>query len=393
MQKKIENKNQKITSSTQVIFIYAAAFWLLGYSIALIIFLWGVNFYPSTVNYQPSDSFLGLVFRNFKDTLFYIYSPLYIIPLLMASYLGIRWRSKKKDAISLVIFTSPICLSFFLSFVYFTLLSIFSVHSADWLWANGYRGEVILFLVAPLIQLISCLLLPIILNRKKERMASVPLLIGLVFLLITTFYISFSAKTAAQTPPLLEELILEAVEAKDISFCEKIVKEGKKRKFGAWRDFYGSCTNQLAQIAIDANDVKLCEKVIKTIGYGIHKWENGPEEKLKCFGLIAAATNNPILCIEVGSCLDTSSDIPPTNGRLKCFEEFFLNNNNPAICEEIKEGPTYIAKKNDKSMYGYLYKDICLYAAAFHFNNPNLCGKLMNEEDEKLCYDNVSIKK
>lgn len=390
----MQNKNRKTNSSTKAIFIYTVAFWLLGYSIALIIFLWGVNFYPSTVNYQPSDSFLSLTFRNFKDTLLYIYSPLYIIPLLLSSYLTIQWKGNKKyilPLLTLLTFTIPICLSFFLFYIFFTLLQLSSTHSIGWLWEYGYTGEVISILIAPLIQLILCLLLPIALKNQKKIILN-PVLIGLSFFLVASSYITFSAKTASASPPLLEELTQKAAKTKNISYCEEIKKEGKKRKFGAWRDYYNNCTDQLAQIAVSTDDVKLCEKVIETIEYEIHRWESGPEEKLKCLGLVAAATNNPILCIGIGSCLNTIPDIPLIAGRLKCFEELFLKTSNPAICGEIKEEPSYAMNKEKDYYKIYRYRDICFYASAINLKNPILCEKLTGEDNKKICYDNINPK-
>lgn len=395
-------KNNNLSKKT--IILGVIAFWLFGYAITVIILFWQINFDVVWLK----DTFLGLLSRPFLVVLMVIYSPLYVLPLLLVGYLSKRWREKKKLHYGLLTLILPIFLSLLIAFPFFSMLAL----------AHGVAAEMKTSCMALAIQLTFCLILSIIFNYKKEKIIPKLTLISLIFFLGGATYITVSAKVASHTGPILERLSQEAVEAKDVSLCEQILEESKKRKVysgnpgSLCQAYYAEC---VADIALILGDVSLCKKLgtlnemeceqkvlpkifLKTTNLCKDILEE--EEKInclqqvaietnnlelckkiftggsKCLGAIAAKTNNFNLCsiTKIGEMV--GSPLPKEFNPKECFQEVFryLNLTNPEICDK--------AEIEDKSS--------CITAAAIYLDDPKLCDKITHELGKKWCLDDYT---
>lgn len=249
--------------SKKTIFLGALSFWIFGYTISLIILFLQIEFEVVWAR----DTFFTLLVRPFLFTL-WVYSPLYILPLVLAKHL--------KSIPSII-------LSFLIALPYFFILSI---SAADNITSRKQLG---VFMIAILIQILLCLGIYIIFSKRKEMIISKLITVSLLLFFIAIGYIVFATNVASQAEPILRELAQEAIEAKNVSFCERILEEAKKRYASEFRigsvvgNNYIKCVQT---IAVETNNVELCRKI--DIGF----------EDCKCIGMIAAATNNPNLCYQ-----------------------------------------------------------------------------------------------
>ncbi len=256
--------NNSIPQKT--IFLGALSFWIFGYAISLIILFLQIEFEVV----WTEDTFFTLFTRPLLTTLL-VYSPLYILPLLLAKHF--------KGILSVI-------LSLLIAFLPSVMLLICMADSSI------CRKQVGVFIIATLIQIIFCLVIYTIFIKRKERIVSKLITVSLLFFFIIIGYIAFVANIASQTGPILEELSQQAIEARDVSLCKRILEESKKRHASEFRigsivgDNYIECVQK---IAVETGDVELCKKI--DIGFA----------DMRCIGLVAAKTSNPNLCdLEVG---------------------------------------------------------------------------------------------
>jgi len=246
------------------IFLVALSFWIFGYTISLLILFLQLKFEVV----WAGDNFFTLFSRPLFFTLWWVYSPLYIFPLLLGKY--------QKSILSII-------LSFLIAFPHFFILAMGATENTT------CRILLIAFVIAFVMQTLFCLGIYLLFNRGKEKIIPTLIKVSLLLFFIVSGYIAFAANVASKAELILGELLQEAIKTKDFSFCEKILEESKKRYASEFRigsvvgNNYIKCVQA---IAVETKNIELCRKI--EIAF----------EDCKCIGMIAAATNNPDLCYQ-----------------------------------------------------------------------------------------------
>lgn len=388
--------------SKKAIILGAITFWIFGYAASLII-LFPKNHFDVV---PPKSTFLRLLSLPFLDVFSSVYPPFYVLPFLLAGYLARRWRKRKKLHYAFMGMILPIFSSLLIAslFAFLALLSYEFIQE---------REEITSFWMAIPIQLIFCLMLSLVFYYKKEKIIPKLTLMCAIFFLATTAFIGVSANIASQAEPILEELSQKAIQVKDVSLCQEILEESKKRKVYAencgslCEHYYHGCVEN---IAIALGDETLCDT------YSIHSVCNDAEchknvfltytdlckdksgeEKINCIQQIAIETNNVELCGKILGGIECIATIAVNTNNLnlcfaeeinypeswkinpyKCFERVLRYTENVAICDTLK--PDYL-----------IYKDGCLRKASSQLSDIHLCERVGKEGYQYSCYEGGKV--
>lgn len=386
------------TISKKIIILGAISFWLFIFSGALIVVFHNFGFEIWLADrVGPKGTFWQNFYQPFSSVLMSVYNPFYLLPLFLAGYLASRWREKRKFYHSLTTIILPIFLSLLIAFPFFTLLSICAADSTE------CRKQLEIFMRALAINLTFCLVLSAIFNYRKEKIVKKLIVISLIFFLIIVGYIAFSAKIASGTGVAVEDLLQKAIEARDVSLCEKILEEGKERKTYSRNPgtiLGGTYKKCIDAIALGLNDESVCD-IYGKYNVDCHKeiflkntdlCKDVPQaEKVKCIQQIAIETNNIELCKKIlGGVKCIAPIVAKTNNINLCFPEIINYplpwEPNPFSCfEEVFHYTDNVDICNGIASEGY--RNGCLSEATAHTVNPKLCEEVGENNYQYACYD------
>ena len=324
------------------------AFWFFSYGILLIIWL-------NTVGFRLSE---GNVLPIFLSTLIVFYSPLYLL-----SFFSIKKLKDRKYSL----YIRPIIYSFLL-FIPHHLIFYLSQCQRGLFDSPAIRCDIVgpIWYWPIIIQIISCLVLASIYYFKKENILPKLVKISLVFLIILGIYLAVFYVRAYQMPDVAENLTKKAVETKNISFCDEIRREGKKRGAIIWES-YRKCIETLA---IATNDESLCSYMLKDdydnlIEIQIYKSWLGSSERWERLDFEIAFCRQTVFLAISGLC----RDIDDKAGKMECIKNIAVENNDIELCKKLETNP-----------YGY----DCIASLVLKNNNPALC--FGEEINSKLIY-------
>lgn len=352
--------------SKKIIILGTITFWLFIFTIALIVVFqkFGFEIWMED-RVGPKGTFWQTFDQPFFSVLIAVYHPLYILPLFLAGY----WAKRRRLLLEI--------LSLFLSALFF--FPYFLMYGG----IVGHEGEELLALSFPAFgaQIIFSLVLGAIFYYGKEKIIKKLMFISLILFLVIVGYITFSAKVASGAKVAIEDLLQKAIEARDVSLCEKILEEGRERKVYSRNPgtivggTYKRCFNT---IALALGDESICD-IYSEYNAGCHKeiflkstdlCKDVPKvEQIKCIQKIAIETNNVELCKKILGGVECIAPIAvntknlnlcfseeinyPLPGELhpySCFKEVFRTTDDVDICNTLKS--EYL-----------VYKDECLSEA------------------------------
>lgn len=240
-----------------------------------------------------------------------------------------------------------------------------------------------------------------------------------------------------------EELISQAVEAKDTKICEKISDYYYKYECysGVALELQNTeiCEKIIAEssktrcytnIAIKIQDIKICDKLtkyrnqcyndvaIEKKDIEICKKINVTWEKNSCFRDVGVESKNLDICDEiiVGD-LNTYSGMQSLDYKIKCYVWVAIAKKDLEICrkaEIIADGGPYntltilrscyedvaevsgdlsICNLLPNEMYAPYNKVHCIKKVAIASENENICENILDQEQKNECYKDVAVKK